>query len=157
MDPKLLFWTAALINLGVLCGFALLGVRHARRGEIARHQRAMRIATLLVLVFLASYVFKLMLLGRENMAVWERLDVWVLRIHELFVLQMIVAGAVAWFQSRKLVHTRLVTHDPADPMPDPGTLRTHRIAGRTAVIGAILGFLMAVGVLIGMYQRALGS
>ena len=35
MDPKLLFWTAALLDLAMLVGFALVGVRYARRGEIA--------------------------------------------------------------------------------------------------------------------------
>ena len=28
------------------------------------------------------------------------------------------------------------------------------VAGRTAVIGSLLGFLMAVGVLVGMFLRA---
>jgi uncharacterized membrane protein YozB (DUF420 family) len=153
MDPKLLYWTAALINLGVLCGVALFGVRYARRGEIARHQRAMKIASLLVVAFLVSYVFKLMILGREDMAVWGRVDVWVLRIHELFVLQMILGGSIAWIQSRKLLGTRLVSHQETDPLPDPGAARIHRLAGRTAVVGAILGFVMAVGVLIGMFVR----
>jgi uncharacterized membrane protein YozB (DUF420 family) len=157
MDPKLLYWTAALINLGALCVIALFGVRYARRGEIARHQRAMKIASLMVLAFLASYVIKLMLLGREDMAVWDAIYVWVLRIHELFVLQMVVAGAVAWIQSRKLLHTRLVTHQAEDPLPDATTVRIHRIAGRVAVAGGILGFVMAVGVLIGMYVRAFGG
>ncbi|MBW1882601.1 MAG: DUF420 domain-containing protein [Deltaproteobacteria bacterium] len=91
MDPKLFFWTAALINLGVLCGIALFGVRFARRGEIARHQRAMKSASSLVALFLVSYPVKLLILGRENMATWATVDVLVLRIHEVFVFQMIVA------------------------------------------------------------------
>ena len=153
MDPKLIYWTAALLDLGALCGFALLGVRYARRGEIARHQRAMKIASLLVAAFLISYVFKLMILGREDMSVWNAVDVWVLRVHESFVLVMLVAGSFAWIKSRKLVGTRLVTHEASDPMPDANDVRTHRIAGRTAVISALLGFLMAIGVLIGMYLR----
>jgi uncharacterized membrane protein YozB (DUF420 family) len=138
----------------VLCGFALFGVRFARRGEIARHQRAMKIASSLVVLFLVSYVVKLLILGRENMAIWATVDVWILRIHEVFVFQMIVAGSVAWIQSRKLLHTKLVTHEPADPAPDSRVVRIHRIAGRTAVIGAVLGWVMAVGVLVGMYLRA---
>jgi len=154
MDPKLLFWTAALVDLGALCGFALLGVRYARRGEIARHQRAMKIASLLVVAFLVSYVFKLKFLGREDMSVWGALDVWVLRIHEIFVLQMVVAGIVAWIKSRKLLGTRLVTHEASDPLPDATDVRAHRIAGRASLIGAILGFVMAIGVLIGMFVRA---
>lgn len=157
MDPKLLYWTAALINLGVLCGFALFGWRHARRGEIARHQRAMKVATLLVLAFLVSYALKLQVLGREDMHLWSALDVWILRIHELFVLQMVLAGGVAWSRGRKLLPTRLVTHDPKDPLPDPRLVHVHRLAGRAAVIGALLGFLSAIGVLIGMYVRAFGG
>jgi uncharacterized membrane protein YozB (DUF420 family) len=157
MDPKLIYWTAALINLGVICGMALFGVRYARRGEVARHRRAMKISSALVLAFLVSYGFKIMFLGRENMAVWSRLDVWVLRIHELFVLQMIVAGIVAWVQARKLIGTRLVSHDESDPPADTSVVRTHRLAGRTAVIGTILGFLMAIGVWIGMFMRASGT
>jgi len=157
MDPKLLYWTAALINLAVLCGFALAGVRYARRGEIARHQRAMKIASVLVVGFLVSYVIKLMVLGREDMSVWSRADVWVLRIHEVFVLLMVVAGVIAWIKSRKLLGTRLVSHDPSDRMPDAGDIRVHRLAGRTSVISAVLGFVLAIGVLIGMIGRAYGG
>jgi uncharacterized membrane protein YozB (DUF420 family) len=157
MDPKLLYWTLALLDLGALCGFALFGVRYARRGEIARHRRAMKIASLLVVAFLASYAIKVAVLGREDRSAWTIVDVWVLRIHELFVLQMVVAGAVAWTQARKLVSTRLVTHDPKDAAPDPRVVRIHRISGRLAVVGAVLGFVLAVGVLSGMFARAAGA
>jgi len=153
MDPKLLFWAAALVNLGVLCGYALYGVRYARRGEIARHRRNMKIASWLIVAFLGAYVLKVVFLGKEDQSVWSQLDVWVLRIHELFVLFMLGGGAVAWIQSRKLVATRLVTHDPNDPMPDARVLRIHRIAGRVAVIGSVLAFVMAIGVLVGMAAR----
>jgi uncharacterized membrane protein YozB (DUF420 family) len=157
MDPKLLFWTLALADLGVLSAVALFGVRYARRGEIARHKRAMKIATLLVFAFLLCYLLKLQILGREDMSVWSTLDIWVLRIHELFVIQMLIAGSVAWIQARKLATTRLVTHDPDDPAPDSQTVRVHRLAGRTAVVGSVLAFLMASGVLAGMYGRTFGS
>ena len=157
MDPKLFFWTLAFADLGALCAVALLGIRYARRGEIARHKRAMKIATLLVVVFLLSYLLKLQLLGREDMSVWSQLDVWILRIHELFVMQMMIAGSVAWIQARKLVATQLVTHDPNDPVPDSETVRIHRLAGRTAVVGAVLAFLMAIGVLERMYARSFVS
>ncbi|MGB0618366.1 MAG: DUF420 domain-containing protein [Myxococcota bacterium] len=154
MDPKILFWAAALLNLGVLCGFGLLGVRYARRGEIARHRQNMKIASLLILVFLAAYVLKVVFLGREDQSVWSSLDVWVLRIHELFVVFMLVGGSIAWRQGRKLEGTRVVTRDPADPVPDPKDLQTHRRAGWTAVLGGVLAFFMAIGVLAGMIARA---
>ncbi len=154
MDPKLLFWTAAILDLGAVCLVAVFGLRHARRGKIARHRRAMKIATLLVIAFLVSYVLKVQLVGREDMSVWTTADVWALRIHELFIMQMLIAGGVAWIQGRKLRATRLVTHDPDDPLPEAATVRLHRLAGRVSVIGALLGFLMAIEVLVGMYLRA---
>jgi uncharacterized membrane protein YozB (DUF420 family) len=153
MDPKLAFWTVALANLGALVGVALAGIRYARRGEIARHRRAMKIASLMVIGFLAAYALKVIFLGREDQSVWTLFDVWVLRIHELFVVVMIVAGAVAWRQGGQLAKTRLVTHEVSDPPPDPRTLRIHRLAGRSAVIGGVFGFLTAIGVLAGMVTR----
>lgn len=113
----------------------------------------MKIASLLIVAFLGAYVLKVVVLGREDQSVWTLLDVWILRIHELFVMVMIGAGSVAWLQVKKIVDTRLVTHDPEDPMPDPKVVRIHRIAGRTAVISAVLAFLLAIGVLAGMYAR----
>lgn len=154
MDPKIIFWAVALVNLGVLCGFGLFGVRYARRGEIARHRRQMKIASLLIVAFLAAYLLKVVVLGREDQSLWSTLDVWVLRIHEIFVLFMLGGGVVAWLQGRKLEGTQLVTRDPADPAPDPKVARTHRIAGRTSVITGTLAFLMAIGVLAGMIARA---
>jgi uncharacterized membrane protein YozB (DUF420 family) len=154
MDPKLFFWTLALADLGVVNAVAILGIRYARSGEIARHKRAMKIASLLVVGFLGSYVLKLQFLGCEDMSIWTTFDVWVLRIHELFVLQMLIGGSIAWTQARKLLGTQLVTRDTNDPLPDAQVVRVHRLAGRTAVVGAILAFLMAIGVLAGMYGRA---
>ena len=153
MDPKLLFWAAALVDLAVLCGFALFGVRCARRGEIARHRRAMKIASWLIVAFVGAYLLKVGVLGREDQSVWSNLDVWILRIHEFFVLFMIGGGAVAWVQGRKLALTRLVTHDPSDPTPDAKIVRTHRIAGRTAVISSISALALAIGVFAGMVAR----
>lgn len=154
-NPGLLFWTAALVNLGVVCAMALSGVRCAHRGEIARHRRAMKVASWLVVAFLLSYVLKVLLIGREDMARWSNVDLWVLRLHELFVMGMLVAGSVAWLRSRKLAGTRIVTRDARDPEPDPTVLRGHKRAGWAAVLSAIGGFLLAVGVLAGMYSRAL--
>lgn len=154
MDPKLIFWTCALADLGAVCGTALFGVRYVKRGEIARHKRAMKTASLLIVVFVVSYVLKLVFLGREDMSTWTSFDVWVLRIHELFVFQMLTGGSIAWIQARKLLKTRLVTHDSNDPAPDSRTVRIHRLAGRTAVVGSVFAFLLAIGVLTGMYGRA---
>lgn len=155
MNPGLYFWTAALVNLAIVCATAILGVRCARRGEIARHRQAMKVASWLVVAFLLSYVLKVLVIGREDMSVWSSFDVWLLRFHELFVISMLVAGSAAWIQSRKLVGTRIVTRDPKDPEPDPKALRWHRRAGWSALLAAVIGFALAIGVLAGMFQRSL--
>jgi Protein of unknown function (DUF420) len=154
MNPGLFFWSAAFVNLAVICALALLGVRCAHRGEIARHRRAMKIASWLVVAFLMSYVLKVVLIGREDMASWSSLDLWILRGHELCVVLMLIAGSAAWIQSRKLAGTRVVTRDARDPEPDAKVLRGHKRAGWTAVLSALAGFVLAIGVLAGMYSRA---
>ncbi len=154
MNPGLFFWSAALMDLAVVCALALLGVRCAHRGEIARHRRAMKIASWLVVAFLLSYVLKVVLIGREDMSSWSSLDLWVLRCHELCVMVMLIAGSAAWIQSRKLAGTRIVTRDARDPEPDPKVLRGHKRAGWAAVLSALAGFAFAIGVLAGMYSRA---
>ncbi|MFO0688395.1 MAG: DUF420 domain-containing protein [Myxococcota bacterium] len=157
MNSGLLFWTAALVNLGVVCLAAVVGVRFAHRGEIARHRRAMKLGSWLVVAFLLSYVGKLAFLGREDRADWSALDLWVLRTHELFVLIMLVAGAVAWIQAGRLEGTRVVTRDARDPDADPKVVRLHHRAGWLAIASGVLGFVLAIGVLVGMYARAAGS
>lgn len=157
MNPGLVFWTTALANLGIVCAMAILGVRCARRGEIARHRRAMKLASWLVVAFLLSYVLKVVLIGREDMALWSSFDLWILRCHELFVVVMLIAGGIAWRLSRRLVATRSVTRDARDPEADPNVLRAHKRAGWTAVLSALAGFALAAVVLAGMFARATES
>ena len=156
MEPKLVYWTAALANMGVIVVLALRGVAHRRRGAIDRHRRSMLAAGWLVLAFLASYAVKLAVLGREAMQLWSPTAVWVLRIHELCVLTMLVAGGAALWRGRSLSRTRNASLDPRDP-PAPAALADgHRRLGTVAVAAALLGFLTAVLVLAGMYARAGG-
>lgn len=154
MNPALLFWTAALVDLGLVCLVAIVGVRCARRGEIARHRRAMKIAALLVVGFLLSYVLKVVWIGREDMSLWSSLDLWVLRFHELCVMTMLVAGGFAFRMAKRLEGTRAVSRDGKDPEPDPQVLRRHRRAGWIAVAAMVSGFVLAIGVLAGMFARA---
>jgi hypothetical protein len=67
---------------------------------------------------------------------------------------MLIAGSAAWIQSRKLAGTRVVTRDARDPEPDAKVLRGHKRAGWAAVVSALAGFVLAIGVLAGMYSRA---
>ena len=114
----------------------------------------MLLGGLLVMGFVFSYVVKLVLLGRENLAVWSAFDLWVLRFHETCVFSMIVAGGIAAWRGSRLARTRNATQAPADP-PAPAKLaRGHRIAGWLSVAAVVLGFLSAGMVLVGMYRRA---
>jgi uncharacterized membrane protein YozB (DUF420 family) len=154
VDPKLLYWSGALLNMAVIAALAVHGVRCARRGELARHARSMRAAGLLVGLFLVSYVLKLAVLGREEMERWSPRAVGVLRFHELCVLTMLLAGGTALWLGRSLRRSRAFSRDAADPAAPPARLRRHRLAGRTALAGALLGAASAALVLAGMYARA---
>lgn len=153
MDPKLAYWTAAFANMTLLTGMAVFGVRHVRRGEIARHRRAMRIAAALVVLFLASYPLKVVLLGREDMSSWSHASVLLLRFHELCVAAMLVGGGLALVRGRRLARTRALLDASDAPEAAPEALVRHRRAGRVALTGAILGWASAGAVWIGMLSR----
>ncbi len=148
------FWGGALLNMAVLTGFAVRGVRQARRGEITRHRRSMLVAASLVGAFLGAYILKVVLVGREDFGLWSAADVSVLRFHEACVLAMLVAGGLALERARRMRRSRQVTRDPADPPAPLPVVRRHRIAGRVALVGALLGLVSACFVWAGMLGRA---
>ena len=154
LDPKVLYWTGAFVNLLVIAGLAVRGVRLARSGDYVRHARSMRAAAVLVGLFLVSYGLKLRFLGREDLAEWGQGAVGVLRFHELCVLAMLIGGTVALVASRRLRRTAVFTRTAGDPIAPPALAKRHRLAGRSAVVGAILGATTAALVLAGMYVRA---
>jgi uncharacterized membrane protein YozB (DUF420 family) len=154
MDAHLAFWTLALAHMALLVAVAARGVRLARRGRYRAHARAMRLAAVLVAVFLVAYAAKRSVLGPEDLDRWSRgalLNLWV---HEAFVTVMLVAGVVGLVRGRRLARSRLVTGRPQDPQPEEAARRRHRRAGWTAVAAAVAGLLTAVGILVGMLVRA---
>ena len=153
LDAKVLYWTGAFINFGLITALAVRGVRQIRRGEVARHRRSMLTCVALVGVFLVSYGVKLGVLGRENLAAWSGLDRGILQFHEACVLVMLVSGAVAITRVRKLWDPRNAIWDPVEPESVASTLRWHRRAGWTGVGAATLGLVTAAMVLFGMYTR----
>jgi hypothetical protein len=153
LEAKVLFWTGAFVNMGVVVGLAIAGIRHVKAGRMETHRKLMIASALLVVGFIVAYGFKLHFLGREDLSVWSRAAVWSLRFHECCVLTMIVGGGFAFRYGGKLRTTRVFSLDEADPMPDEAIVRRHHRAGGTAVIGAILGFISAGFVLVGMYTR----
>lgn len=150
MDPKLVYWTLALVDLGAVAACLLAGVRRIRRRDVPGHQRRMLAACALVGLFLVSYLGKLIFLGREDRAQWTALDRALLYTHELCVATALVAGAVAGICAWRLRGTV--------PLPDgPPTRRihrAHRVAGRVAVVSCLFAFVTAIFVLTGMYARA---
>src|SRR5262245_30453542 len=114
MDARLAYWTLALVNMGFAVGFAVTGIRAVRRGDTARHRRCMLTAASLVVLFVVSYVIKLATIGREDLATWGALSIQVLRVHELCVLTMVLAGGVAVSRGLRLQRSRNFTHAPGD-------------------------------------------
>jgi len=154
MEPRLAYWTFALFDLAAVVGLAAAGVAALRRGNVTRHRRRMLAAAALVGLFVLSYLAKLALLGREDLASWGGTSIWVLRIHELWVFTMLLAGAVAGSRALRLRHTRNATRNPQDPVAPAALVRWHRGAGWTAVTAAAFALAFALLVLAGMYRRA---
>jgi uncharacterized membrane protein YozB (DUF420 family) len=150
-DPKVAYWTAALANMLAAVTLAVLGVRRIRRAEIAGHQRLMKTAALLVVLFVLSYGLKLVLLGREALELWEPRFVNVLRFHELCVATMVLAGGRALY----LATTRRLADPPTASNVEARArgARSHRRAGWTALVSSALGAVTAGYVLYGMYAR----
>lgn len=144
MDPKLVYWTASLIVMSAAVASALRGWREVRRGRVERHRKWMSAAIALVLAFVVSYVFKVMLLGKEELHLWSPASVTVLKVHETIVLAMVAAGVAARFLARRLMA-------PASAAAARGR---HRWAGRTAIVAGVFALATASLVLVGMYLRA---
>jgi len=152
LEAKLAYWTVALLNLALAVAFVAMGVRRVRRGNVAGHRRAMISSSALVALFLVSYAFKVIFLGREDRTVWSDSALTVLYIHEACIAVMVVAGGVAVSRARRFGNLEIL----AASTPDSRTRgrRTHRIAGRVAAVASVLALLTAAGVLAGMYARA---
>ncbi len=154
MDPKLWFWTFALLNMAAVVALATRGVRAIRAGEIAKHRRSMMAAGWLVVAFLGSYVVKRVVLGPEDLSLWSEAARLNLRVHESFVAWLLVGGGTALVLGRRIARTRRVTGRAEDPAPGGAQLRRHRRFGWSAVIASVLGFATACGILAGMFERA---
>ena len=155
MDPKLLYWTAAFVNMAGVMAAAATGVRAIRRGNVSLHRRCMLTASALVVGFELSYALKLVVLGREDLLRWSPAAVTVLRVHELCVFTMLVGGALAGARAWRLRRDPVARGEIARGAP-AARWRGHRRAGWTAVTAAVLGVITAAIVLAGMYQRVAG-
>ncbi len=139
MTPGLWFWSFALFNLAAVVGCALVAFRHVRARRLEQHRAWMRGASWLIVLFLAAYVGKVLVLGKEALASWSPAEVTVLRVHETIVLGMLVAGAWARFLGWR--------HGVAVPTK-------HRVLGRVALVASLGALLTASLILAGMFRRA---
>jgi uncharacterized membrane protein YozB (DUF420 family) len=159
MNPNLIFWAGALCDLGLAAVCISAGFLQIRAQNYIWHQRLMRAATVLIVIFLIGYVFKLVFLGKEDFSDWTPNDLLVLYIHESFMFVLILCGAAALYLQRKFV--KAIEHLDAPPAGrvefrsgEDRARRWHRWLGRSAVIAALFGLLTAAVVLQGMYRRA---
>jgi uncharacterized membrane protein YozB (DUF420 family) len=156
MDPRLIYWSCALLVLFLMVAAALLGWWYGRRRNFRRHRLLMNASILLCLLFLVSYVWKVVWLGKEDLSVWSRNDLLVLRIHELLVGAMLVLGGGARFLSGRFSRWIL----PSGHLSSTGEvrrrdLRLHRRMGQIAILISAAALFTAALILAGMYQRAL--
>lgn len=139
MDPKLIFWGLALANMTAILLLAGRGWWCIRKGDVAGHLRAMYGAGALVLLFLVAYGGKVLWIGKEDLAAWSASRLAMLRLHEVFVTGMLLAGIGA----RLWVRRRGTGRGPA-------VSPRHALAGRTALVAGLLALATAVLVFVGM-------
>jgi uncharacterized membrane protein YozB (DUF420 family) len=153
MDPKLLFWSLALVNLGLVLWCVRRGIALVRAGEVAAHRRHMLSAAALIVLFLLSYVGKVFWLGKEDRSAWTGLDHGVLYVHETCIAVMLIAGGVALYRAWRF----RAALGPNLELPTDAPLEgaaSHGRAGRIAAWSALFSFVTAGGVLLGMFLRA---
>ncbi|MEM7409573.1 MAG: DUF420 domain-containing protein [Myxococcota bacterium] len=153
MDPKLVYWTAALVNLAVIVFVGWRAIVAVRAGDIVRHRRGMRIAGGLVVLFLASYIGKVAFLGKEDRSAWTALDYAILYLHECCIAVMLVASSVALYRAWRF-QGELGEPPKLPGSPLPGGLQ-HTRAGKIAAWAGLFAFVTAIGVWGGMGWRAL--
>ena len=155
MDPKVVFWTGAWLNLLVAVLLVTSAVRAVRRGEVLVHRRRMLTAGSLIVVFLLAYGAKLWLLGREQLYLWDAFYVWTLRFHEACVFLWLAGGVTALFLAwrLRLAEARDGSHSAYELPVVLARLRLHRRAGKTASYACWLALISSAVVLYGMYVR----
>ena len=154
MDAKLVFWTLALVNLAVMVGCTLVGVRRIRAKDVRGHRRMMLTAASLVVLFLVAYGIKVVTLGHEDKSRWTSLDYTVLYVHETCIAVMLLAGGYAGY--RALRFRRSLPEGDLPPAERRlADRRDHRRAGWAAAVASALAFVTAAGVLVRMYGRAI--
>ena len=147
MTANLMYWLFAYVLTLVAFLIGLNGVSHIRRGDWQAHRKRMVASCNLILFFVASYVVKVLVLGREDKSDWSTFYLVVLYIHESFIACMLIFGVLARIRAAKL---QLKTPDGSDAI----VRKKHGNAGKMCLLFCALGILTATVVVFGMFERA---
>ena len=145
MDARLGFWTFSLLLAATSLGVSFWGVAAIRRNDIETHRKRMKLAAWLIVAFVASYGFKLGLLGREELASWGSTWVTVLRVHQFFIAVMLGSGLYSLAIAHKTLSKDAEVRETAR--------KNHRRSGHTAIGAFALAWLMSAITYFGMWQR----
>ena len=155
MDPNLAFWSLALTDLWAVVFFARRAIARVRAGDVAGHKRNLLVSGLLIVGFLASYLGKVGLLGKEDRSEWGAFAYGSLYTHETCIAVMLAVGVLALWRARKFPDA-LRTLDDFDPRDREMTAAraAHARVGRVAVTASVLAAATATLILVGMFARA---
>lgn len=149
ITPNLLFWGYAYALTLVALAIALQAVGLARKGHLAAHGKRMDIAILLILIFVASYVLKVIFLGREEKQNWETFHFVVLYIHESFIALMLIGGTVARVLASKFKQSVYGNQTPT--ALDLKRRGTHRFFGKLCLVSTGMALVTASFILYTLY------
>ena len=115
------------------------------------HRRWMNASCWLVVLFVVSYVFKVVFLGKEDLSTWKASYVVVLRIHELFIGVMLLAGGLGRWLAHRFRDSLTATQVNAAMAI---LRRRHTILGKVTLVAASAALITASILIFGMLERA---
>lgn len=149
MTSNLMFWLYAYVLTIAALIIAFQGVAKIRQGDEIGHAKKMNLAILVILGFVASYVLKVIFLGREPKTNWESIHFTVLYAHEFFIAGMLIAGGYARYLAGKYKHT-LGKKDLSDQ--DIALRKRHRLSGKICLASTTMALFTATFVLHTIYK-----
>lgn len=149
ISANLIFWLYAYALTLCALFLAFRAVKKVRRGDYAGHAKQMDYAITLILVFVASYVLKVIILGREPKTNWELPHFIVLYIHEAFIACMLVSGTIARVLAAKFKASLFSNGTPT--ALDKTRRKKHRLAGKICLLATSMAILTATFILHTMY------
>ena len=145
MNPNLYFWFYVYGLTITALIIAFTGIARIRKGDEVGHSKRMNLAIYLILFFVASYLVKIIVLGREDKSGWEAWNFAVLYIHEFFIACMLISGTYTRYLAGKFKHT-LMAPDALTGL-DVQRRRKHRLAGKICLSATSMAIVTATLIL----------